>query len=130
MKNIANENENVPAVFKEEIVVEEHSDLPTEGYLEETEESSKPRELKRQGTGSSDEYIPEITGVEFDAFLIEKHPEPEIYTEFESKIEPHAANISLDERVQFERQGYFKLLTKSNTFEFHRVVNLKDTWKK
>ncbi len=31
---------------------------------------------------------------------------------------------------QFERQGYFKLLSKDDGFKFHRVVNLKDTWQK
>lgn len=45
-------------------------------------------------------------------------------------VENSMKDETLETIYQFERQGYFKLLTKSNTFEFHRVVNLKDTWKK
>ena len=51
----------------------------------------------------------------------------------ESKIEPHAKNISIDDRMQFERQGYFCLddkLTSDSKFVFNRIVTLRDTWAK
>ena len=133
MTNVDNENEKVPAIFKEEIYVEDHSELPAEEYSQETEESSKPRELKRQGTGSSDEYIPEITGVEFDAFLIEKQPEPQIFTEFETKIQPqqnfpkYTANVEVDEQsprekpvkpeIDFKEEYQFKIPTEGYMHE-------------
>ena len=51
----------------------------------------------------------------------------------ESKIEPHAKNISIDDRMQFERQGYFCLddkLTSNSKFVFNRIVTLRDIWAK
>ncbi len=51
----------------------------------------------------------------------------------ESKIEPHAKNITLDNRVQFERQGYFCLDSKHTTNEksvFNRIATLRDSWVK
>jgi len=48
-----------------------------------------------------------------------------------SKIEPHAASINLDDHVQFERQGFFCLDSKYSSKDkmvFNRVVTLRDTW--
>jgi glutaminyl-tRNA synthetase len=45
-------------------------------------------------------------------------------------VEPSMQNNEVGSVFQFERQGYFKLLNKAERFEFHRVVNLKDTWQK
>lgn len=50
-----------------------------------------------------------------------------------SKIEPHAKNITLDDRVQFERQGYFCLDSKHSSNEklvFNRIETLRDSWAK
>ncbi len=50
-----------------------------------------------------------------------------------SKIESHAKNISTNDRVQFERQGYFCLDTKhttKETFVFNRIATLRDSWLK
>ncbi|MEM7401061.1 MAG: glutamine--tRNA ligase/YqeY domain fusion protein [Pseudomonadota bacterium] len=50
-----------------------------------------------------------------------------------SKIEPHAENISKDDRLQFERQGYFGLDNKyssDNKLVFNRIATLRDTWSK
>ncbi|MFK7816761.1 MAG: glutamine--tRNA ligase/YqeY domain fusion protein [Gammaproteobacteria bacterium] len=50
-----------------------------------------------------------------------------------SKIEPHAANITLEDRVQFERQGYFCLDSKHTSKDklvFNRITTLRDTWAK
>ena len=50
-----------------------------------------------------------------------------------SKLEPHADNISLQDRVQFERQGYFCLDSKDNNNEklvFNRIATLRDSWAK
>ena len=51
----------------------------------------------------------------------------------ESRIEPHAKNITLDDRLQFERQGYFYLDSKfssANNLVFNRIATLRDTWSK
>ncbi len=51
----------------------------------------------------------------------------------ESKIEPHAKTIALQDHVQFERQGYFCLDSKhssSDKFVFNRVATLRDSWAK
>ena len=51
----------------------------------------------------------------------------------ESKIEPHAKNISIEDRVQFERQGYFCLDRKYSSkgkFVFNRIATLRDSWAK
>ncbi len=51
----------------------------------------------------------------------------------DSKIEPYAKNISLQERVQFERQGYFCLdnkHTSESKLVFNRITTLRDTWAK
>ncbi|MGH1537347.1 MAG: glutamine--tRNA ligase/YqeY domain fusion protein [Gammaproteobacteria bacterium] len=48
-----------------------------------------------------------------------------------SKIEPHVKNISLEDRVQFERQGYFCLDSIDSSDEkliFNRISTLRDTW--
>lgn len=50
-----------------------------------------------------------------------------------SKIEPHAANITSEDRVQFERQGYFCLDSKHSSASklvFNRVTTLRDGWQK
>ncbi|MEJ2115221.1 MAG: glutamine--tRNA ligase, partial [Gammaproteobacteria bacterium] len=50
-----------------------------------------------------------------------------------SKIEPHATTINLEDRVQFERQGYFCLDSKINSedkFVFNRIATLRDSWAK
>ena len=50
-----------------------------------------------------------------------------------SKIEPHAKSLTLNDHVQFERQGYFCLDNKSSQQEkpvFNRIVTLRDTWSK
>ncbi len=54
-----------------------------------------------------------------------------VYTN--SKIEPHAANITLEDRIQFERQGYFCLDSKHSSKDklvFNRITTLRDTWAK
>ena len=51
----------------------------------------------------------------------------------DSKIEPHAKNISLKDRIQFERQGYFCLDSKYTTdshLVFNRIATLRDSWAK
>ena len=51
----------------------------------------------------------------------------------ESKIESHAKNISINDRLQFERQGYFCLDSKNLSTEklvFNRIATLRDTWAK
>jgi len=51
----------------------------------------------------------------------------------ESKIEPHASNITCDDHLQFERQGYFCLDSKystKNKLVFNRIATLRDTWSK
>ena len=50
-----------------------------------------------------------------------------------SKLEPHANNISTEDRVQFERQGYFCLDSKDGKNEklvFNRISTLRDSWAK
>ena len=50
-----------------------------------------------------------------------------------SKIEPHAKNITHEDRVQFERQGYFCLDSKNSSEEklvFNRTSTLRDSWAK
>jgi glutaminyl-tRNA synthetase len=50
-----------------------------------------------------------------------------------SKIEPHATNITLEDRVQFERQGFFCLDSKhtsKNKLVFNRITTLRDSWAK
>jgi len=50
-----------------------------------------------------------------------------------SKIEPSAETLTLNDRVQFERQGYFCLDSKQSNKEniiFNRIVTLRDTWAK
>ncbi len=50
-----------------------------------------------------------------------------------SKIEPHASTLKLEDRVQFERQGYFSLdskYTSKNRLVFNRITTLRDTWAK
>jgi glutaminyl-tRNA synthetase len=50
-----------------------------------------------------------------------------------SKIEPHAKTIALEDRVQFERQGYFSLDSKhtsENKLVFNRISTLRDSWVK
>lgn len=114
MKNLDSEHEKGPAIFKEEIVVEDHTVLPTEEESQEVDEdvdgTSKRGELLRQDTESSEEYIPEITGVEFDAFLIQKRQasEPQITTAFESKQHLQAplgftADVEIDEKIAKEK---------------------------
>ncbi len=51
----------------------------------------------------------------------------------DSKIEPHAKNIALQDRIQFERQGYFCLdnkFTSDSKLVFNRIATLRDTWAK
>lgn len=108
MANLDNEYEKGPAIFKEEIIVEDHVVLPTEEETQEVdsaEETTKHGELKRQGTESSEEYVPEITGVEFDAFLIPKKGEAQITADFESKTHARqplgfTADIEVDEQKE------------------------------
>ncbi len=47
-----------------------------------------------------------------------------------SKIEPYAKSITLDDRVQFERQGFFCLDSKhtKEKLVFNRIVTLRDSW--
>jgi len=50
-----------------------------------------------------------------------------------SKIEPYAANIKADDRVQFERQGYFYQDKKHRSEEkpvFNQIATLRDSWSK
>ena len=50
-----------------------------------------------------------------------------------SKLESHANSISLQDRVQFERQGYFCLDSKDSNNEklvFNRIATLRDSWAK
>jgi len=49
-----------------------------------------------------------------------------------SKIEPHAITINSDDRVQFERQGFFCLDSKytKEKLVFNRIVTLRDSWAK
>ena len=50
-----------------------------------------------------------------------------------SKIEPHATNITLEDRVQFERQGFFCLDSKDTSKDklvFNRITTLRDSWAK
>lgn len=51
----------------------------------------------------------------------------------DSKIEPHAKTITLEDRVQFERQGFFCLdskYTSNNKLVFNRIATLRDSWLK
>ena len=50
----------------------------------------------------------------------------------DSKIEPHAKKITLEDRVQFERQGFFCLDSKhtKEKLVFNRIVTLRDSWTK
>ena len=51
----------------------------------------------------------------------------------DSKIESHAKTITLDDRVQFERQGFFCLdckHTSGNKLVFNRITTLRDSWAK
>ncbi len=50
----------------------------------------------------------------------------------DSKIEPHAKTITLEDRVQFERQGFFCLDSKhtKEKLVFNRIVTLRDSWTK
>ena len=51
----------------------------------------------------------------------------------DSKIEPHAINLTPEDRVQFERQGYFCLDNEHSTDEklvFNRIETLRDSWAK
>lgn len=50
-----------------------------------------------------------------------------------SKIEPHANTITLEDRVQFERQGFFCLdckHTSKDKLVFNRIATLRDSWAK
>jgi len=50
-----------------------------------------------------------------------------------SKIEPSAKTLTLNDRIQFERQGYFCLDSKHSNKEnlvFNRIVTLRDSWAK
>ena len=49
------------------------------------------------------------------------------------KIEPSATNLTLQDRVQFERQGYFCLdavYSKKDKLVFNRISTLRDSWEK
>ena len=49
------------------------------------------------------------------------------------KIEPAARALALEDRVQFERQGYFCLdseFTRKEHPVFNRIVTLRDSWQK
>lgn len=51
----------------------------------------------------------------------------------DSKIEPHAKTITLEDRVQFERQGFFCLDSKHTSKDklaFNRISTLRDSWAK
>ncbi len=50
-----------------------------------------------------------------------------------AKIEPSMANADPENRVQFERQGYFRadpIDSKPGKLVFNRIVSLRDTWAK
>ena len=50
-----------------------------------------------------------------------------------AKLEPSLASVTADQRIQFERLGYFALETKDSTAErpvFNRTITLRDTWAK
>ncbi|RWX45302.1 tRNA synthetases class I (E and Q), anti-codon binding domain [Candidatus Electrothrix aarhusensis] len=50
-----------------------------------------------------------------------------------SILEPSLAELSLEDRVQFERQGYFCLDSKESSPDkpvFNRIVTLRDSWAK
>ncbi|MFT7688579.1 MAG: glutaminyl-tRNA synthetase [Candidatus Azotimanducaceae bacterium] len=54
-------------------------------------------------------------------------------TRFQGKIENSLLSASLDDRFQFEREGYFCIDCNDSTTEslvFNRVVGLRDTWAK
>ncbi len=51
----------------------------------------------------------------------------------DSKIEPHAKSLTVNDRIQFERQGYFCLDLHHSSDEnlvFNRIATLRDTWAK
>ena len=50
-----------------------------------------------------------------------------------SKIEPHAKSIGIEDHIQFERQGFFCLDSKHTSEEklvFNRTATLRDSWAK
>jgi len=54
-----------------------------------------------------------------------------LITHYDSKIEPHAAKITLDDRVQFERQGFFchdSVDSTKDKLVFNRIATLRDSW--
>lgn len=54
-------------------------------------------------------------------------------TVYQGVVEPGLANATVDQRFQFEREGYFCLDSKDSTAEslvFNRIVGLRDTWAK
>ena len=59
--------------------------------------------------------------------------ENSLVTHTNSKIEPHAKSLTLNDRVQFERQGYYcldKNSSNQNKPIFNRIATLRDTWSK
>ena len=96
MTNLDSEHEKGPAIFKEEIIVEDHpvlqSEEPEEYSPWETtapKPASRIEELRRQESaesGGSTEYVPEITDVEYDQYLMQRRSPGLGAARFESEI--------------------------------------------
>jgi len=57
----------------------------------------------------------------------------ESLTVYQGVVEPSLVNATVDQRLQFEREGYFCVDSKDSTPEslvFNRIVGLRDTWAK
>ncbi len=65
-----------------------------------------------------------------DDFL--DHINPKSLEVIQSKVEPSLADLTLEDRVQFERSGFFALDldSKPDALVFNRVVALRDSWAK
>lgn len=77
------ECEKGPAIFKEEIVVEEDEGTPEDGS-------------ERPDDDSDREYVPEITGVEYDAYQFEQRQSPEFVVDVNSEDRPIPSPRSLN----------------------------------
>ena len=75
------------------------------------------RLFNTENPGSSDNFLEDL-----NSHSLEKHSH--------CFVEKSMTTEAIDTVYQFERQGYFKLLEKGHVFQFHRVVDLKDTWQK
>ncbi|MBL8379284.1 MAG: glutamine--tRNA ligase/YqeY domain fusion protein [Burkholderiales bacterium] len=74
------------------------------------------------------EAQPDAGGRDFHASL-----NPASLTVVQAYVEPSLATLGADERVQFERHGYFvadRLLHAAQKLVLNRITGLKDTWSK